>query len=113
MKTHPYPITDTAELKALCARLASQPHIAIDTEFMRETTYYAKICLIQVASDDEAAAIDPLAKGLDLTPFYDLMKKLAVWPKTDTGRLPLLIMIRKRLTLNLNMKLHSGCRTMA
>ena len=94
MKTHPSPITDTAELKTLCARLASQPHIAIDTEFMRETTYYAKICLIQVASDDEAAAIDPLAKGLDLTPFYDLMQNTNVLKVFHAGRQDLEILVK-------------------
>ena len=93
MKTTPSPITDSAELAALCGRLAGHPHIAIDTEFMRETTYFAKICLIQVASDDEAAAIDPLAKNLDLTPFYDLLQNQDVLKVFHAGRQDLEILV--------------------
>ena len=55
------PITTTDALAALCQRLASHPYIAIDTEFLRERTYYPILCLVQVASHDEAAAIDPMA----------------------------------------------------
>ncbi len=66
-------ITDTAELSATCTRLAAHPFVTVDTEFMRETTYYAKLCLIQIASPDEAVLIDPLADGIDLAPFFDLM----------------------------------------
>ena len=66
-------IEDTPTLAELCTRLAQQAYVAVDTEFMRESTYWARLCLIQVASDDEAAAIDPLSEGLDLSPFYELM----------------------------------------
>ena len=66
-------ITDTAELAATCKRLAAHPFVTVDTEFMRETTYYAKLCLIQIASPDEAVLIDPLVPGFDLGPFYDLL----------------------------------------
>jgi len=66
-------IEHTSALSALCERLAGQPYIAVDTEFMRESTYWSRLCLIQVAAGQEAAAIDPLAEGLDLTPFYDLL----------------------------------------
>lgn len=66
-------IEDTAALAALCTRLAKQAYVAVDTEFMRETTYWARLCLIQVASNNEAAAIDPLVENLDLSPFYELM----------------------------------------
>jgi hypothetical protein len=59
-------ITDTAELSALCARVASAPFVTVDTEFMRENTFWAQLCLIQMASPDEAAIIDPLADKLDL-----------------------------------------------
>ena len=62
------PITDNAALQAFCAKIASAPFIAVDTEFMRETTYWPKLCLVQVASETEAANIDPLAEGLDLAP---------------------------------------------
>jgi ribonuclease D len=67
------PITANADLIAFCARLAQAPFIAVDTEFMRETTYWPKLCLIQVASEDDAAVIDPLADGLDLKPLLDLL----------------------------------------
>ncbi|MGY6569520.1 MAG: ribonuclease D, partial [Salinarimonas sp.] len=66
-------ITDTAELAATCKRLAAHPFVTVDTEFMRETTYYAKLCLIQIASPDEAVLIDPLADGIDLAPFVARM----------------------------------------
>ena len=67
------PITDNAALQAFCAKIASDPFIAVDTEFMRETTYWPKLCLIQVASPTEAANIDPLAPGLDLRPLLDVL----------------------------------------
>ena len=66
-------ITANADLEAFCARLAKAPFIAVDTEFMRETTYWPKLCLIQAAAPDLAASIDPLAEGLDLSPFLKLM----------------------------------------
>jgi len=67
------PITTTAELADFCTRLSLEPFIAVDTEFMRETTYYPKLCLIQVAGTGEAAVVDPLADGLDLQPLLDLL----------------------------------------
>ena len=67
-------ITSTAELAALCERLAHHPFVTVDTEFLRETTFWPKLCVIQLASDDEAAAIDALADGLDLGPFLELMR---------------------------------------
>lgn len=67
------PITNSQDLADLCARLAKAPYITVDTEFMRERTYFSKLCLIQVASPDEAHIIDPIADGLDLQPFWDLM----------------------------------------
>ncbi|MDP4022257.1 ribonuclease D [Methylobacterium sp. NEAU 140] len=67
-------ISDTPALRDVCARLAAQPFVTVDTEFMRETTYYPKLCLIQMAAPDGTAVlVDPLAKGLDLKPFIDLM----------------------------------------
>jgi ribonuclease D len=88
------PITSTSELASLCTRLASHSHIAIDTEFMRETTYYARICLIQVASSDEAASIDPIAEGLDLTPLFDLMRDPDVLKIFHAGRQDLEIFVQ-------------------
>jgi ribonuclease D len=70
MRIHPL-ITGSADLKALVDRLSKQPFIAVDTEFMRENSYWPDLCLVQVASTEEAAAIDP--KGdIDLTPLLDL-----------------------------------------
>ena len=67
------PITANADLIAFCARLADAPFIAVDTEFMRETTYWPKLCLIQVAGEEDAAVIDPLAEGLDMAPLLALL----------------------------------------
>ena len=66
-------ITTTAELTSVCARLAGHPVITVDTEFLRETTYYPLLCVVQLASPDEAVVVDALAEGIDLKPFFDLM----------------------------------------
>lgn len=68
------PITTTAELAAFCDQLEGQPFVAVDTEFMRETTYWPKLCLIQAAAPNCEAVIDPLAEGIDLTCFLDVMR---------------------------------------
>ncbi|CAN5246978.1 ribonuclease D [soil metagenome] len=67
------PIITTAELAAFCAKVAHAPFIAVDTEFMRESTYWPKLCLIQAATEDHSANIDPLAEGLDLAPFLAIL----------------------------------------
>ncbi len=67
------PITDTKELAAVCARLAKHPFVTVDTEFLRETTYYPKLCVAQMASSEEAVVVDALAADLDLAPFFELM----------------------------------------
>ncbi|HEX2552857.1 MAG TPA: ribonuclease D [Microvirga sp.] len=66
-------ITTTDALAAACARLASHPFVTVDTEFLRETTYFPKLCLIQMASTEDAVLVDPLAPGIDLGPFLALM----------------------------------------
>ncbi|MCR6643180.1 MAG: ribonuclease D [Terricaulis sp.] len=66
-------ITTTADLAAFSRELAAARFVAVDTEFMRETTYWPKLCLIQAASPEAEAVIDPLAAGIDLAPFLDLM----------------------------------------
>ncbi|HET9230762.1 MAG TPA: ribonuclease D [Vitreimonas sp.] len=71
-------ITKTAELAELCQELAAKEFVAVDTEFMRETTYWPKLCLIQAAAPGVEAVIDPLAPGLELRPFLDLMANAAV-----------------------------------
>lgn len=68
------PITTTAELAAFCDRLKGQPFVAVDTEFMRETTYWPKLCLIQAATPRDEAVIDPMAEGMDLEPFLEIMR---------------------------------------
>jgi len=66
-------ITTTAELSALCQTLAKSDFVAVDTEFLREQTFWPLLCLIQLAGPDAEAIVDPLAPGLDLAPFYELM----------------------------------------
>ncbi|WP_057883641.1 ribonuclease D [Tsuneonella troitsensis] len=72
MKIHDL-ITTTAALADLCQRLAKSDFVTVDTEFMRENTYWPELCLVQIANSEEAAAIDPLADGIDLTPLLDLL----------------------------------------
>ena len=72
MKIHPL-ITTTEALSDLCDRLAKSDFVAVDTEFMRENTYWPELCLVQIANTEEAAAIDPMAPGIDLAPLLDLM----------------------------------------
>ena len=76
-------ITDNTALQELCGRLSKASYITVDTEFMREKTYWPILCLVQVAGPDEAWAIDPLAEGLDLSPLFALFadeKILKVFP---------------------------------
>ena len=72
MKIHPL-ISSTDDLAALVTRMKGHDFVAVDTEFMRENTYWPDLCLLQIASPDEAAAIDPKADGLDMEPLLDLM----------------------------------------
>jgi ribonuclease D len=67
------PITTTKKLAEACTRLAKYPFVTVDTEFQRETTYYPKLCIAQIASSDEAVVIDALAEDIDLAPFFALM----------------------------------------
>ena len=72
MKIHPL-ITTSAALADLCSRLAKADFVCVDTEFMRENTFWPELCLIQIADSEEAAAIDPLARDLDMKPLMDLL----------------------------------------
>ena len=72
MRIHPL-ISDSESLEKLCERLARSDFVAVDTEFMRENSYWPELCLIQVANGEEAAAIDPKAEGIDLTPLMNLL----------------------------------------
>src|SRR5438552_19123768 len=71
-------IADTQSLAAVCQRMAKHPFVTVDTEFLRETTFWPKVCLIQMATDEEAVAIDTLAEGMELTPFFNLMENSSV-----------------------------------
>ena len=66
-------ISTTADLEAFCERLKAAEYITVDTEFMREKTFWPKLCLVQIAGPLEAAAVDPLADGIDLAPLFRLM----------------------------------------
>jgi len=94
-------ITTTRELAAVAERLRQEPYITIDTEFMRERTYWAKLCLVQLAGAHEAVAVDTLAPGIDLGPLLDLLadqrvrkvfhacrQDLEIFSKLMNGRLP-------------------------
>jgi len=75
-------LTTTDELAAFCAEAAKHPYVTVDTEFLRERTYYSKLCLIQLAyagdGDGDAVLVDPLAGGLSLDPLYDLFRDVGV-----------------------------------
>ncbi len=72
MHIHPL-ITDSATLANLCTRLSQSPFVTVDTEFMRESTYWPDLCLIQIANREQAAALHPKAEPIDLTPLLDLL----------------------------------------
>ncbi len=72
MKIHPL-ITTSDALADLCSRLSRSDFVTVDTEFMRENTYWPELCLIQIADVEEAAAIDPMAPNIDLSPLLDLL----------------------------------------
>ncbi|WP_428642413.1 ribonuclease D [Roseibium sp.] len=67
-------ITKTEELASACERLAAHDYVTVDTEFLRETTFWPKLCVIQMAGPDMAFIVDALSEGLDLRPFFDLMR---------------------------------------
>ena len=71
-------ITDTDALAALCDRLSSADYVTVDTEFMRDSTFWPVLCLIQLAGPRDEIIIDPLAPDIDLATFYALMKNRKV-----------------------------------
>jgi ribonuclease D len=71
-------ITKTKELEDFCGQIAGASYVTVDTEFIRERTYWPKLCLVQVAIEGHAAAIDTMAPGLDLSPLFKLMRNEAV-----------------------------------
>lgn len=66
-------VTDTDTLAAVCQRIAAEPYVAIDTEFLRDKTYYSRLCLVQLAGKDDVVAVDTLAADIDLSPLYELL----------------------------------------
>ena len=75
-------ITTTEGLQAFCERAAKSPYVTVDTEFLRERTYYSKLCLVQLAvpgdAEEDAVLVDPLVKGMSLDPLYDLFRNTDV-----------------------------------
>jgi ribonuclease D len=67
-------LTTTEALAAACGRFAMHDFVTVDTEFLRETTFWPRLCVVQVASHDEAVVIDAMAEGLDLAPLFDLLR---------------------------------------
>jgi hypothetical protein len=86
-------IADSAALAEFCRRQEGADFLAVDTEFMRDKTYWPQLCLVQIAGPAEAAAIDPLAPGIELKPLLDLMTESPmpkVFPRRAAGRRNLL-----------------------
>jgi ribonuclease D len=79
-------ITSTVELAAACAELAQHPFVTVDTEFLREQTFWSKLCLIQMAGPDLEFLVDPMAPGLNLGPFYELMADTRIEKVFHSGR---------------------------
>jgi len=88
-------ITTNSQLIAACERLARHPVITVDTEFLRETTYYPLLCVVQMASADDAVVVDALAEGLDLAPFFALMNNEAVLKVFHAARQDIEIIVHR------------------
>ena len=79
-------ITKNDDLKEICARLSAAEFVTVDTEFLRDRTYWPKLCLVQVGGPDDAAAIDAMAEDLDLAPLFELMRDPSVLKVFHAGR---------------------------
>jgi ribonuclease D len=79
-------IVTTSDLAAACESLGKHAYVAVDTEFLREQTFWPELCLIQMAGPDDEVIVDPLAPGIDLKPFYELMAKESVVKVFHAGR---------------------------
>ncbi len=79
-------ITNTAALEQFCNAIAHDTYIAVDTEFLRERTYFAQLCLIQIAGEQDAAIIDPLASDIDLTPLWAILRNSAIRKVFHAGK---------------------------
>lgn len=80
------PIITTSDLQDVITAFSTKPFIAVDTEFMRETTYYPKLCLVQLSDGENAVCIDPLSEQLDLSPLFDLMRNHNVMKVFHAGK---------------------------
>ena len=85
-------ITTTQDLAAFCQKAATHDYVTVDTEFLRERTYYSKLCLVQLAvpgdGEDDAVLVDPLEGDLSLEPLYELFRDpsvVKVFPRRPTG----------------------------
>jgi ribonuclease D len=92
-------ITNGDGLAEFCAAIANEPFIALDTEFLRENTYWPKLCLIQAAAEGVEAVIDPLAPGIDLAPFYAVLADPAVLKVFHAARQDLEIFFKAMTTM--------------
>jgi len=91
-------ITTTESLESLCADLAKDSYVTVDTEFMREQTFWPELCLIQMAGEGREAIIDPLAENLDLKPFFGLLANKRVMKVFHAARQDLeIIWLKARL----------------
>jgi ribonuclease D len=88
-------ITTTSQLAEACTRLARHKVITVDTEFLRETTYYPLLCVVQMASPEEAVVIDALANGIDLQPFFALMANEGVLKVFHAARQDIEIIVHR------------------
>ena len=83
-------LTKTEDLAEFCARARQAPYVTVDTEFLRERTYYSKLCLVQLAfpgdGETDAVLVDPLADGISLEPMYDLFRDTNVWKVFHAAR---------------------------
>ncbi len=79
-------ITDTDSLASFCDRLANEDFVTLDTEFLRERTYWPQLCLVQIAGDDEAAAVDALHPDIDLAPLWRLLEDETILKVVHAGR---------------------------
>jgi ribonuclease D len=88
-------ITTTEALAAFCARLSAHDFVTVDTEFLRETTYWPVLCLIQMAGPEDQGIVDPMAEGIDLKPFFELMADSSVVKVFHAARQDIEIMVNR------------------
>ena len=94
MTETPHLITTQDALEAFCRNIAGAPYVSIDTEFLRDSTFWPKLCLVQAATPEHAAAIDPLADGIDLGPLLDILADEATVKVFHAARQDIEIFVR-------------------